>query len=246
MSFFKQAKFDAFAAVKETSPAIQVSHVGEIVAASMGYKTYAALLMEMREAEQNGTPHIEEADCIVLNPEAAALRLSQLVPAQVDPQETAEKMLDAIGEKNPNVYLGVKNLWEFKLQEIFIDCMTESNEVYDAQADLNAYFESNAELDNDECPNSEDLWKSKETWKIVASGSLRGSYDSDGDRMYNGETIRVTVGLEFQKAGRCGLLENPDQEIAAGIDDHWRDIDREADLQWQAEQDKEERLGRTS
>src|SRR3546814_8573213 len=53
-----------------------------------------------------------------------------------------------------------------------------------------------------------------------------GEYDPNGDRMFNGDTLKCSGWLVYQKAGRAGLVF---QEGGAGAsaDDSWRDQDYE-------------------
>src|SRR3546814_14244072 len=88
-------------------------------------------------------------------------------------------------------------------------------------AESNASFVDEPEL-SIECPPTEDLWTAVNEWKIQSDGEMIGEYDPNGDRMFNGDTLKCSGWLVYQKAGRAGLVF---QEGGAGAsaDDSWRD-----------------------
>lgn len=157
----------------------------------------------------------------------AETRISELAPTSSADlvSNAAKRIADAIVASFPDAFLGVQGFWDDHLEEAFVETMSTSDETYSAQGESNAYFPNDVELDEG-CPKVEDLWAARDVWSISTTGTMTGSYDPDGDRMYTGDSLNCWAKLTFRKAGRAGLIEG-DTETGAGQDDSWRDLDRE-------------------
>jgi hypothetical protein len=60
-----------------------------------------------------------------------------------------------------------------------------------------------------------------------------GEYDPEADRPYTGDTLNWGASLTYRKAGRAGLVLY-DAHGFGGVDDSWREQDREDEGQYWA------------
>lgn len=224
-TFIQEAAYAASQSLKNSGLPLKRSQVLEVVAASLGYRTFSALAAE--NADRSLDYHLEDATFVVLNVPMAERRVHEMAPAS-SPElaaSAAKQITDAIVAAFPDAFLGIQGFWNDHLEEVFVEAMSTSDETYSAQAESNADFPDDVELD-DGCPKVDDLWAAKDVWTIATTGTMTGSYDPDGDRMYTGDSLNCWAKLTFRKAGRAGLVEEH-CETGAGQDDSWRDLDRE-------------------
>lgn len=184
---------------------VKHNHLNEVIAGLMGYRTYSALKIE--EADTRLDAHLVDADLLVLNHPMAVNRCIDLgLPAEVvEPLLTAciSALRAAAGIP---VFVGIDDFYFSHAQERMEQEIDTFDSVGDATASSNATFEDAAELD--QTPEiSGDLWVTQGDWWIQASGTLTGSYDPDGDRMYSSvNAFQVGCRLNYEKAGRAGLI----------------------------------------
>lgn len=213
---FNQTSFKAHAALKQEGFPLKRSHVGEILAAALGYKTYAALVTE--NADETLNLHLADAEHIVLSEPLALTRAHELSLAL--PKDDEKKVVEVIIEITlaewPQAYHGIAGFVDDHLSEYLTDAMTFADETSNAQAESNAEFPYMVEVEDIE-PESDDLWTERESWSASASGTMSGEYDPEGDRMFNGDKVHCSATVTFLKAGRGGLVfSHVDTSAAAG------------------------------
>ena len=219
------AAFAASQALSAITPRPQRSHISEICAALLGYNTLAALQVE--DADASFEFHLDDAEIIVLDPVRGRVRAFALLTDASDPQ--VNTIVDACiaginGAADPTpVYVGLVNFWEDFARDAMADAITSSDEVANGMADSNASFSDDAELP-EEVPAADDLWAARYQWSLTAQGAVTG--DADTGRPYTGHVLNCQSKLTFIKAGRAGLM-SMEAEAFGGIDDTWREQDRQ-------------------
>jgi hypothetical protein len=212
---------------------IKRSHVSEVLAAMLGYQTYAALTVE--EQDDGLDHHLDDAEILVLNQPAAERRAQALgagaVPELVQACVSAMQSIASM-----RVHEGLDHFYDDYAREALVDTITSSDEVSAAMSETNAYFDGEAELP-EAMPDIEDLWEARIEWSIEATGDLKGSHDIDSDRMFAGDKLNCHAKLMFAKAGRAGLIL-VNAEGSAGVDDSWREADHDAEAAYMESLDK--------
>jgi hypothetical protein len=107
--------------------------------------------------------------------------------------------------------------------------MISADDVSATISETDAYFDDAPPQVPDEVPATEDLWSARTDWSIEARGDLKGRHDADSDRMFSGDTLNCRGKLTFAKAGRAGLIFM-EAEGSAGVDERWREDDRDAEM----------------
>lgn len=202
------------------------SQLSEVIAALLGYQTYAALSLE--EANATLPYHLDDAEILVLDKPSAINRATAIGIANV--QAVVQACIDALKgavDTDISVFVGVDDFYDSHARERMVQATISSDEVSNVMADSNAIFDSDPEFP-DGTPATANLWQARAEWAIEADGEWVGSYDPDADRMFNGDTLNCSAKLSYDKAGRAGLIESG-SEAYAGADDSWRDQDYEAE-----------------
>lgn len=215
------AAYAASQSLAVNGQSIKRSHISEVLAALLGYQTYAALVLEERDDRQEY--HLDDAEMLVLNTHLAKQRLDVLglshivlvLPACVSALK---------GAASVPVYQDLAHFYDAYARQIMVEAISSSDEVSAAMTETNAHFDDEAELPYT-LPPTENLWEARSNWSIEASGDLVGDHDIDGDRMFAGDTLTCLAKLMFDKAGRAGLIF-VDSEAYGGVDESWREIDR--------------------
>ncbi len=215
----------AYAAAKilaPLGPTSTRSQLSEVIAALLGYQTYAALSIE--EANASLPHHLDDAEILVLDKPAAAKRAAAIGISNIP--TVVQACIDAIrGTVEPavSVFVGVDEFYDTYARGRLVQVAISSDEVSGASADSNAIFDDDPEF-QDETPATDNLWQAQTVWTIEAYGDWVGSYDPDSDRMSNGDTLHCSAKLSYNKAGRSGLIES-NNEAYAHRDDSWADKD---------------------
>ncbi len=205
--------------------AIKRSHLAEVLAAMLGYQTYAALVVE--EGDISLDYHLDDAEMLVLN-QPAALRRAQSLGVAAIPG-LIEACLSAVHGAAPmRVHEDLDHFYGDYAREALVDAIASSDDVSAAMSETNAYFDDDPELP-DEVTATEDLWEARTDWWILADGDLKGGHDVHSDRMFSGDTLNCRGKLTFAKAGRAGLIF-VEAEGSAGVDESWREDDRDAEM----------------
>lgn len=208
---------------------VKRSRVSEILSAMLGYQTYAALTTE------DNDPSLEyclgDAERLVLNPDAGQLRAQELGVAPISGIVQACALALQTVAPMP-VHEDIDQFYDEYGREALADAIGSSDDVSSAMAETNAYFGGEPDMP-EEMPYADDLWKSRVEWNLVARGKFKGDHDFDSDRMFSGDTLSCEATLMFVKAGRAGLIL-VEADAGAGVDDSWRDQDREDEAAYMA------------
>jgi hypothetical protein len=216
MKLISSAAFAASQALAGQGLRVARSHLTEVLASLLGYKTLAALQVE--ESDPTLDYHLDDAERLVLDRPAGMARAEALGL----PETAVTACIDALkATAEIPVHTGVSDLYDEHVREELEQIIADGESTAMATAESNGSFPDAPYLD-DEPITSGDLWASAAEWSIEASGSLSGEYDPEGDRMYNGHEFDVWGKLLFAKAGRAGLIYL-DSEEGASADDDWRD-----------------------
>ncbi|XNX73585.1 hypothetical protein ACL5HQ_11325 [Stenotrophomonas maltophilia] len=174
----------------------------ELVAASIGYGTYAALKLDASLEVEDLFP---EAEHVVLQADAVKQRLKDLGQDEQMANAVSLAIRDAFAqnvksEENPcHFYASMDDFRDFIFQDVQEQAAGDSN-VADAYAETNAYIDEFYTNDYE----FEPLAKTNEQWTLLASGSHTGELDED--RPYSGHAGNFTAIYTFMKDGRCGLV----------------------------------------
>lgn len=232
--FVRAAAYAASQKLSDLGVRASRSHLGEVMASLLGYETYAALSTE--EADVSLEYHLEDAELLVLDDVGGLARGTLLLAGR--PEAEVRQVLVACEEalttaaSHARVFTSIAAFYDDYVYEALVDAVESSPDVADSQAESNAHFTSNARFPPG-LPEVERLWSARQTWSLEADGSRKGQYDPEGDRMFNGDTLICRAKLNFQKAGRAGLIFD-DSEAYGGIDDDWRAQDYEQEAEYEA------------
>lgn len=216
MKIVSSAAFAASQALAGQGLRTTRSHLAEVTAGLLGYRTLAALQAE--ELDPALDYHLSDAERWVLDVPAGVARAAALGLPRAASKACAEA-LKAIA--SIPVHTSVSDFYDEYAREVLEQTIADGESTAMATADSNASFPDYPDLD-DVPVTSGDLWASSTEWSVEAAGSLSGEYDPDGDRMYNGHAFDVWGKLTFAKAGRAGLIYL-DCEDGASSDESWRD-----------------------
>lgn len=226
-NFISAASYAASQALASQGSKVKLSHLGEVMAALLGYRTYAALSLE--EGDASLDYHLGDAEILVLNEPMGLARVRELnvSPSEEGSQAVVNACIRAIkaGAEADTVFIGVANFYDSHAREALAEAIASSDAVADAMAGSNAFFSEEPDMPL-ECPATADLWAAVDEWTIEADGDMAGQYDPEGDRMFNGDTLNCRGRITYRKAGRAGLVFQ-DSDGTGGADDSWRDRDRE-------------------
>jgi hypothetical protein len=231
-NYVRSAAYTAFQALAAQGLTVKRSHLSEVVAALLGYRTYAALVVE--DANPKLNYHLDDAEIVVLNLPMGTARVVELgledgaAPSVVTPACVVALKGSA---DRVSVYEGIADFYDSHAREALAEAIYNSDEVAGAMAESNAGYPDEPEMDV-ECPPTADLWAATDEWTIQADGDMTGEYEPEGDRMFNGNTLNCRGWLTYRKAGRAGLVF-VEAGGTGGADDSWRDLDREAELAYQ-------------
>ncbi|TBU88458.1 hypothetical protein [Phytopseudomonas dryadis] len=229
-NYVRTAAYAASQALSAQGLTVKRSHLSEVIAALLGYRTHAALTVE--EADSSFAYHLDDADILVLNKPMGETRAEELgLPAAgIAASLVTMACIDAlkVSARSEHVYVGVAEFYDSHAREVLAEAIYNDEDAAGAMAESNASFPDEPAMDI-ECPPTTDLWTAADEWIIEADGVMTGEYDPDGHRMYNGHSLNCRGRLIYAKAGRAGLVL-VDTQGMAGLDDSWRDQDREDEL----------------
>lgn len=201
--------------VSETS--LTRSQLHEVIAAFLGYKSHAAMVLEDKSPQQDYV--LSDAEFIILNVAQGRSRAENFGMSETSIDLCIEEM--KIGFSVP-VFVSVDDFYD-DTQVIFLEKIQADIFSSDAIANSNADFDDLPYLDQ-KITVSGDLWKSTHDWSIEDTGVMEGEYSSEGDRFFNGNRLDVTAKFAFAKAGRAGLVFLSDDSHCNLYDnDDWYD-----------------------
>ncbi len=217
-------RFDLSAAAYATSQDLKNqglnvprSHISEIMATLLGYGSLAALHIE--NADTSLDYHLKDAELLVLNLPSG----HQRAVALNHPAAVVGSFVEAIAaHAGVPVFKGVEDFYYDHAYEALVGVIADGEDMASAMADSNANYPDDPDLEAWEV--SGNLWTSPTDWMIEASGTMTGEYDSEGNRMFSGDTLDVWGKLIYVKAGRAGLIRMNQEDGASPVDD-WRDKD---------------------
>lgn len=196
-------KAAAFAAKKSLAlKGIKVQHgiALEIVSAFLGYRTYAALVVE--EGNESLKYHLADAEVIVLDYEGG---LSRLIELEVMQSFIVQDFSDAIVECRYGVFPDLSDFLDDYVERELQDAILSREAVIEAVEHATGSEPSSVELDG-HWSFSEQLWTARDTWEVSCSGSIEGLADQssaeDDDEV---EEVRCSGWVKFAKVGRTGL-----------------------------------------
>lgn len=238
-NYARSAVYTASQALVAQGLTVRRSHLTEVIAALLGYRTHAALTAD--EADTTRDYHLDDAEIYVLNVPLGTGRAVELGlqngPVVV---QACAAALKASGDQ-VGVYESVADFYDSHAREALAQAISDSDDVAGAMAESNASFPYESEME-DACPATSDLWAARDEWTIEAAGDLTGEYDPEGDRMFNGDTLNCRGWLTYRKAGRAGLVFS-EAGGSGGADDSWRDQDYEDELAYRQSLDKGQAAG---
>lgn len=209
--------FQARNALRSSGGTFSHANTLELVAALLGYGTYAALKLDPDVDPDDMFP---AADHVVLQLPALSKRIVKLGLDEGHAKAVGKAVVDACRlaveeEDNPcRFHASMEDFQDFIFEDVQTRAVGDSD-VSSAYAETNAYID---EFYTDDY-EFEPLVDADEEWTLVASGSHTGEIDPD--RPYSGHAGSFTATYTFQKDGRCGLIET-DLDFGAGFD---RDYD---------------------
>jgi hypothetical protein len=197
-TFIRAAAHAASQVLSQQSLTCKRSHLTEIIAALLGYQTYAALTVE--DAKSDPGLRLIQAENLILNLPLGALRAQSLQLPLAAVEACVAGLKRSIDAKNQGVHVSVSEFW--------IDSVlnTVSNHLY-KDARVQSLMEG-ANWDHhivetlfERQHESGSVWSSLNEWTIDAWGELQAE---DEDHICL-DAFGVIASLEFQKAGRAGV-----------------------------------------
>lgn len=229
-NFVSSAVYATSLALSVQGLTIKRSHLSEVIAALLGSRTLAALIVE--QAAPSFDCHLDDAEILVLNQPMGEARVGRLGLQAVDVIMAAciEALKACDDSAGIHVYGGVDEFYDLHARQALAHAIYYDDDVAGGMAESNASFPDEPEIDI-KCPATADLWVAVDEWTIEADGIMTGEYDPEGDRMFNGDTLNCRGRLLYGKAGRAGLVLL-DASGMAVLDGSWRDLDHESELEY--------------
>lgn len=228
-NYVRSAAFAASEVLGSQGRTVKRSHLSEIVAALLGYRTYAALMAD--EADASREYHLDDAEIFVLNVPLGTSRSAELgLQDGAVGHLVVQACIDALksSSSQAGVYESVADLYSSHAQEALAEAIYDSDDVAGAMAESNASFPDEPEMEST-CRATSDLWTARDEWTLEADGVMTGEYDPEGDRMFNGNALNCRGWLKYHKAGRAGLVFAGAGGFG-GVDNSWRDQDHEDEM----------------
>lgn len=195
--------FEARKTLRADGYTVQHATALELVAALLGYGTYAAL---NTDSTQDIDELFPDAEHVVFQGDKLDKRLEELKLNDLPGGEVAQAVLDACRKTCEGE--GESTRFHVSMEEFesFIAEDVEARAVVDDDV-LNAYADTNASPDEFYTHSYvyDPLADADEGWVLVATGEHTGNIDPD--RMYSGHAGEFTATYTFEKDGRCGLVE---------------------------------------
>lgn len=197
-TFIRTAAHAASEVLSQQDVTCKRSQLTEIIAALLGYQTYAALKVEDEKSDHGF--RLSEAENLILNLPLGTQRARNLqLPAEAVDACVAGINESIVGKKQ-GVYVGISDFWIDVINRdlsnhLYKDARVQSlmeGESWDCHI-VETLFERQHE--------SGSLWSSLSEWTIDAWGELQAE-DEDGFCL---DMFGVIASLEYQKIGRAGV-----------------------------------------
>ena len=213
MIYLSTVAFRARNALRSSGVNLSQGNALELVAALLGYGTYAALKLD---PAVDANEMFVEADHVVFQSNALSKRMQKLGLDQNYALAVGKAVVDACRlaveeDYNPcRFHACMEDFKDFVFEDVQTRAFDDSD-VSSAYAETNAYIDEFYTDDYGYGP----LIDTQEEWTLVASGSHTGEVDTE--RPYSGHAGSFTATYTFRKVGRCGLIET-DLDFALGFD----------------------------
>lgn len=198
--------------LKAAGSTLSLGHIQQMLAASLGYNSLAAL-----QASTEEQPGIEEADYVILdvegvNARAAALGFSAIAP------EVTQAIVATINSdlEHPMIFVDDQEFIDDVICPFANEHALGQGSVCSAAAETNAYFD---EVDISATDSPEAVKESREFWEIPIEGNI--SMDQDEDKPFSGNKLLVKGVVRIWKAGRVCLMNDMELDIGASVDDSY-------------------------
>lgn len=189
---------------------ISLGHAQQLLAASLGYGSLAAIQTSTEEA-----PGIAGADFVILDMAGLSARAASLgYGAESDQITDAIATAIKSDPEPPAVFLTQLDFIEDVVGRFANDTVMDHDAVSDAAANTNAYFEG-AYLEATEPDDA--LQDCREFWEVPVEGNV--GMDQDLDKPVSGDNILVKGVVRVWKAGRVCLMDDMELDIGASVDD---------------------------
>lgn len=219
-SNFNTIAFFARESLKASGIAITLGQIHQLLAASLGYNSLAALQSSGEE-----TPGLTGADYVILDIEGITNRAASLGYGEVS-AEVIDAIVAAIkgDPQPPMIFLNTQDFIDDVACQFANDNAFDNDAVSSAAAETNAYFEGTY-IESTEDP--EPLKDSREFWEIPVGGNV--GMNQDLDKPFSGDNILVSGVVRIWKAGRVCLMGDMELDIGASVDDSYYEFDDEPD-----------------
>ncbi|KPB98190.1 hypothetical protein ALQ72_01431 [Pseudomonas syringae pv. maculicola] len=200
--FVKTAAFAAKTSLALKGIKVQHGIALEVVAAFLGYKTYAALVVE--ENREDMQYHLADAEIIVLNYSGGLARLTELGVLQAS---IVQDFIDALVNCRDGVFSDLPDFLDDYIQQELRNVILSDESVVAAVDRATGSEPFSVELDERKS-FSEPLWGASDTWEVSGFGTVRGlddRADADDENHEGEEAIHCFGWVKFSKAGRAGL-----------------------------------------
>lgn len=196
-------------AVKKTlaSKGIQIRHgiALEIIAALLGYRTYAALVTE--ESDESLRYHLGDAEFVVLDQHGADARLQELGLSEFF---VLDDFIQSLVDCRGAVFQSLHEFYDDYAREAIREIILSSESVIAVMENTTATSPYWVELD-DRWTVSGEVWSSVDRWRFEVFGTMDGEHlgtfpdPEDAEQLEGTGEIHCDGWLEFVKAGRSGL-----------------------------------------
>ena len=200
--FVKTAAFAAKSSLALRGIKVQHGIALEVIAAFLGYKTYAALVVE--QSSEALKYHLADAEVIVLDYQGGVSRLTELEALQAF---IVQDFIDALVNCRDGVFSDLPDFLDDYIQQELRDVILSDESVINAVNRATGSDPFSVELDEGKS-FSEPLWGASDTWEVSGFGTVHGvddRADVDDEAHESEEAIRCFGWVKFSKAGRAGL-----------------------------------------
>ncbi|WP_426181005.1 hypothetical protein [Pseudomonas sp. TWRC1-2] len=200
--FVKAAAFAAKTSLAAKGIKVQHGIALEVIAAFLGYKTYAALVVE--ESREDLKYHLADAEVIVLDYKGGVSRLTDLEVLQAF---IVQDFIDAIANCRDGVFSDLPEFLDAYVQQELRHVILSDESVIAAVHRATGAEPFSVELDEGKS-FSEPLWGASDSWEVSGFGTVQVVDDrayADGEYHESEEAIRCFAWVKFPKAGRAGL-----------------------------------------
>lgn len=190
--------------------AISRGHVQQLLAASLGYGSFAAF-----QASTEEQPGLAGADYVILDVAGLEARTQNLgYGSSIAPVTQAIATAIKADPEPPLLFLDASEFIDEVVHQFADENVLNHDAVSSAAAETNAYFD---EVNLEASEPADALKDSPEFWEVPVSGNI--GMEQDPDKVFSGDSILVDGVVRIWKAGRVCLTDDMELDIGAGVDD---------------------------